>query len=62
MVTGMGQGLGNKVLKQDRLGLRLRTGTGQEGNKEQRPSQEYDQALKGLYCLSNLMILRFGER
>lgn len=62
MVTGTGLGVGNKMLKQDRLGLRLQTGTGREGNEEQRPSQEYDRASKGLYCLSNLMILRFGER
>lgn len=25
-------------------------------------SQEYDQAFKGIYCFSNLMTLRFGER
>lgn len=68
MVAGTALGLGNKILKQDRLGLCLQTGTDQEGKKKKKKkrakgtSQEYDQAFKGVYCFSNLMTLRFGER
>lgn len=36
MVTGTGLGLGNKILKQDRLGFCLQMGTDQEGNKKKR--------------------------
>ena len=36
MVTGAGLGLGNKMLKQDRLGLCLHMGTDLKGRTEQR--------------------------
>lgn len=62
MVTGTGLGLGNKILKQDRLGFCLQMGTDQEGNKKKKECQECDQAFKGLYCFSNLMTLRFEAR
>lgn len=64
MVAGTALGLGNKILKQDKLGLCLQTGTDQEGEKKRvnGMSQECDQAFKGVYCFSNLMTLRFEER
>lgn len=63
MVTGTGLGVGSKVLKQERLGLCLQMGTDPEGEKGPKaPSQQCDRALKGVYCFSNLMTLRFGER
>lgn len=63
MVTGTGLGLGNKMLKQDGLGLCLQMGTDQKGERRAKAlSQECDQAFKGVYSFSILMTLRFEER
>lgn len=40
MVAGTALGLGNKILKQDRLGLCLQTGTDQEGKKTKKKKKE----------------------
>lgn len=63
MVTGAGPGVGNKMLKQDRLGLCLPMGTDQERKKRAKASsQGDDQAFKGADCFSRLMTWRSGER
>lgn len=40
MVAGTALGLGNKILKQDRLGLCLQTGTDQEGKKKKKKKEQ----------------------
>lgn len=40
MVAGTALGLGNKILKQDRLGLCLQTGTDQEGKKTKKKKKK----------------------
>ena len=54
MVTGAGLGLGNKMLKQDRLGLCVLTGTDLKGKTEQRcPAKNGTRYLR--MCLVSLI-------